>query len=46
MHVVQVLGRKEGKGRYTSNTGDIYEGEFREGKRNGVGMYRYSNGDT
>ncbi len=36
-----VLGKKEGKGRYTSNTGDVYEGEFRAGTRNGVGMYRY-----
>jgi hypothetical protein len=26
--------------------GDIYEGEFREGKRHGVGMYRYANGDA
>jgi hypothetical protein len=36
-----VLGKKEGKGRYTSASGDLYEGEFREGKRHGVGMYRY-----
>jgi len=27
-------------------SGDVYEGEFREGKRHGVGMYRYSNGDV
>ena len=26
--------------------GDIYEGEFRDGKRHGRGVYRFANGDT
>ena len=39
----------EGKGIYYYNAGpwkgDIYEGDFRNGKREGKGIYYYNNGD-
>lgn len=35
-------GYPEGKGTYTWASGEVYTGEWREGKRNGVGSYSYS----
>ena len=34
-----------GKGIYTYANGDIYEGEFKNGKKNGIGRFKWINGD-
>ena len=40
-------GKPDGKGRMTwTTTGDIYEGSFRHGARDGNGRMTYKNGDT
>jgi hypothetical protein len=41
-------GKFEGKGRYYWNNGSVYEGEFKNGMRNGKGVWRSSAtlGDT
>lgn len=33
-----------GKGKFTSKTGDVYEGEFKDGTITGKGVFKYSNG--
>ena len=37
-------GKKTGKGKMTFVSGDVYEGEFREGVPHGNGIFLYSNG--
>ena len=39
------IGNYTGKGKYTSVYGDIYEGDFLNGKITGKGMCKYINGD-
>jgi len=34
------MGKFHGKGRYYWSNGSIYEGEFKNGMRNGYGMWR------
>jgi hypothetical protein len=34
-----------GKGVYKFANGDMYTGNFTNGKKNGVGKYNYANGD-
>jgi hypothetical protein len=34
-----------GDGIFSYNNGDVYEGEFRNSKKNGYGVYSYFNGD-
>ena len=36
----------EGYGRLKMNTGDVYEGYFKNGIRNGRGLMRYASGDV
>jgi hypothetical protein len=36
----------EGYGRLKLNTGDVYEGSFKNGVRNGRGLMRYASGDV
>ena len=38
-------GKREGKGIYTYNNGDIYEGEYKNDLKEGFGIYKYKNGD-
>ena len=38
-------GVREGKGKMTYASGDVYEGEFKNGYPDGKGVYRYSTGD-
>lgn len=35
-------GLPDGKGSYTWSTGEVYTGEWKDGKRNGVGTYSYT----
>lgn len=42
---VNGVGNYEGKGKYISNNGDVYEGEFKSGFKHGQGTLTYSNGD-
>ena len=35
-----------GKGKYTTPSGGVYEGEWKDGKMHGNGKYTYENGDT
>jgi len=35
-----------GEGAYTNANGDVYEGEFKDGKKDGEGIFRYANGDV
>ncbi len=39
------MGRKNGFGKNTFASGNIYEGEIKDDKRNGKGTYTYVNGD-
>ena len=34
----------EGKGVYRFSNGDVFEGEFKAGKRNGKGVYTFASG--
>jgi hypothetical protein len=34
-----------GKGIYKFNNGDVYSGDFLNGKKHGIGKYIYFNGD-
>ena len=36
---------EEGNGRYIYKNGDIYDGNFKEGKKEGKGLYKYKNND-
>ncbi len=38
--------KKEGKGKYIFNTGEIYEGHFANNNFDGEGTYVYANGDN
>jgi hypothetical protein len=38
-------GKREGKGVYKYNNGDIYEGEYKNDLKDGEGTYRFENGD-
>ena len=37
------MGERHGKGKASFPNGDIYEGEYEHGKRNGTGVYRFKN---
>ncbi len=37
-----VEDKMEGSGRYVYGNGDVYEGSFKAGKRDGSGMYHYA----
>lgn len=37
------LGERHGHGKAHFPNGDVYEGEYAEGKRSGVGIYRFKN---
>ena len=37
--------KKEGKGKFSYNDGNTYEGEYKNDMREGRGIYRYKNGD-
>ena len=39
-------GQRHGKGEFTSVHGDVYKGNFAEGKMSGWGKFRYHDGDT
>ena len=39
-----VLGEREGKGVYCYRNGDIYDGEWKKGKKYGYGVYTYADG--
>jgi hypothetical protein len=36
---------KIGRGTYSFTNGDVYEGNFVNGKRHGIGAYNYANGN-
>jgi hypothetical protein len=38
-------GKREGKGKYKYNNGDIYEGDYKNDLKEGKGEYKYNNGD-
>ena len=38
-------GKREGKGIYKYNNGDIYEGEYKNDLKDGEGTYKFENGD-
>lgn len=38
-------GKKQGRGKIIDQTESIYEGEWLDDKRNGLGFYKYANGD-
>lgn len=40
-----VNGKRHGHGMYKWNSGDIYDGEWKDDKRTGHGIYYYANGD-
>ena len=35
-----------GQGRYVHSNGDVYTGDFLEGKMHGSGVFSYASGDT
>lgn len=37
---------KHGKGKYHYNNGEIFDGYFKNDKKNGFGEYYYKNGDV
>ena len=39
-------GVRHGKGKYTSKEGDIFEGFYMNGKKNGYGTYKWTNGQV
>ena len=43
---VEEFIKYHGKGTYTNTNGDVYEGEFKDGKRDGKGIFKYANGDV
>ena len=38
-------GQENGKGKFTFQNGDIYNGDFKDGHLSGHGKMNYSNGD-
>jgi len=45
--IYRLLGRMEeynGQGKFTYSNGDVYVGEWKDGKRNGQGTYTWSGG--
>ena len=44
--VTVVPGTYEGRGTYLYASNDVYEGEYRAGKRDGRGVYMYAGGDV
>ena len=39
-----VLGKQQGRGKFVSKEGEIYEGEFKGGRMHGKGRFLHSNG--
>lgn len=37
---------REGKGRFQWNNGEVYEGEWKVGRKHGYGIWRSFNGDS
>ena len=40
-----INNKRQGKGKYIYNNGDIYEGEYKEDLKDGYGTYKFVNGD-
>lgn len=38
------FGERKGEGAYFFDNGDIYDGDWKKGKKHGYGMYTYANG--
>ena len=41
-YMIVILQVREGKGKYTYSNGDIYNGEFKNNKKHGIGKLNYA----
>jgi len=39
-------GKRHGKGKFTWYNGEIFEGQWRDGKKNGFGVWKSPKGDS